>query len=56
MSIKNKSSMKDKFKTGKIEFSGRWFSEPCKNPELFFNSSEFRKIKNRNKKKKGRKK
>lgn len=54
MSIKNKSKKNDSYKKGKTELSGGIYcGNIIKNPELFFNSDEYRKIKNR---KKGKKK
>lgn len=50
MSNKNKSSKMDNYKKGTLRFSGRFiFSDMVKSPELFYNSDEFRKMKNRNK-------
>jgi len=50
MSIKNKAEISDQFKSGKLNFTN-WLGVQ-KGPEKFFNSDEFRKIKNRNRKKK----
>ena len=50
MSIKNKAEIGDQFKSGKLNFNN-WLGIQ-KGPEKFFNSDEFQKIKNRNRKNK----
>jgi len=51
MGLKNKSEHKDQRIAGKVTINGYFYSDTQMNPEKFANSSNLRKIKNRNKKK-----
>lgn len=56
MGLKNKSALRDQFKSGKVNYicGNKWynFGQLVEDPLKFANSSELQKIKNRNRKNK----
>lgn len=50
--MKNKSFLKDKYTKGNLVFHPWYMGTHSNDPQKFYNSSDFRKIKNRNRKNK----